>query len=185
MSRLVAGVALGALLVGCGVLDGDEGDVMVAWDLRDTRAIEAVGWPEDAGSSFEATTGQGLERILLPGDVVVEGEFRVNPTRDGGLGGRPHDDQLRDVSVTFERESVEAVVDRARGYADALGVELGDIPAWAAANADGQDLSPGGTTARSEEAVLPDGSIAYLRTRAFVHGDAVLRLIVFWPVEDG
>lgn len=181
MRGLAKLVLVAALATGCAAVGGDQEDVMAVWDLRETRSVEAVGWPEDAGSMFEADTGQGLERILLPGDVVVEGEFRVNPSRDGGIGDQPYEDELRDLVVTFERESVAEVTERAREQAEQLQVGLGDVPAWSAANADGQDVGPGGAQARSDETVLPDGAIAYLSTRAFPDGGAVLRLTVFWP----
>lgn len=181
MSRVVA-VVLAVLLAGCGVLDGDEEEVMAVWDLRDTRSVEAVGWPEDAGSSFEANSAQGLERILLPGDVVVEGEFRANPSRHGMPGVVPYGDELRSLVVTFERESVEEVMERARAHAEQLGgVDLDRLDAWASANADGQDQSAGGATALSGRATPESGGPSVqLETRAFPDGDALLRLLVSW-----
>lgn len=183
--RMVAVLALWAVVgAACGVVDGDEEDVMAVWDLRETRSVEAVGWPEDMGSMFEARSDEGLERILLAGGVVVEGTFRVNPARRGGIGDEPYADVLRFLGVTFEREPVDAVVERARGYAEQLGVGLGEIPGWAAHNRDEMDLSPGGATARSEETMLPGGGVGHLSTRAFTNGGAVLRLSVSWPKVD-
>ena len=183
MSRVLSVLVLALLLPGC-LRVGEEVDMQAIWDLRTTRDIEAVGWPGDMGSAFEATTGQGLEKILLAGDVVVQGDFRVNPARDGGLYGRPYDDQLRSLSITFEPESVGEVMDRARAYADELDLALGDLPRWAMANSDGQDTSPGGATALSGTATLPDGAEVQLATRAFPDGDALLRLVVVWPREE-
>ena len=178
MVLLVAAV----LAAGCGVLGGDEEDVMAVWDLRDTRAVEAVGWPEDAGSAFETNSGEGLERILLPGDVTIEGDYRVNVDRQGGLLGRPHEDHIYSLSVTFSRRPVEEVADLAAEWGDRLGVEIDRIRAWAAANADGQDLGPGGATALSGRTTLgADGPSAQLATRAFTNGGAVLRILVTWP----
>lgn len=183
MPRAVTVLVIALLLPGCLVM-GEDVDVLSVWDLRTTHDVDAVGWPEDMGSAFEANTAQGLDRVLLAGDVVVDGEFRVNPARDGGLYGRPYDEQLRSLAITFERESVGDVMDRARAYADELGVDLGDLPRWAMANSDRQDTSPGGATALSRTATLPDGAEVQLATRAFPDGDALLRLLVVWPRDE-
>lgn len=170
------------MAVGCGVLDGDEEDVMAVWDLRETRAVESVGWPEEAGSAFEATTGDGLERIVLPGDVVVEGDYRVNVDRQGGLLGRPHEDQIYSMSITFSRRPVEEVAELAAEWGERLGVDIDRIRAWAAANADGLDLGPGGAAALSDWTTLgEDGPTAQLETQAFTNGEGVLRVLVTWP----
>lgn len=61
---------------------------------------------------------------------------------------------------------------------------LGDLPRWAMANSDGQDTSPGGATAPSRTATLPDGAGVQLATRAFPTGEAVRRLLVVWPRDE-
>lgn len=169
----------------CGAVVGDEEEVMAVWDLRETRSVEAVGWPEDVGSAFEARSEEGLERILLSGGAVIEGNFRANVSRDGGLLGQPRDDELRSLTVTFEREPVDEALERAGGFAHQLDIELGGLPSWAARNRGGQDLGPGGAMDRSDERVLPDGGVAHLSARAFANGGAVMRVEVYWPRDDG
>lgn len=179
MRRVAMLVLVGVFATACGVLDGDEEDVMAVWDLRETRSVEAVGWPEDAGETFEATTGQGLERILLPGGLTIDGTFRVNLLRAGGLAGEPHELVLQDLSVTFERESVEAVRARADAYADRLDLGPLGIPGWATANRASQD--PGNATSLSASTTLGDTPIVVqMETRAFLEGEAVLRVHVSW-----
>lgn len=178
--RRVAMLALvGLFTTACGVLDGDEEDVMAVWDLRETRSVEAVGWPEDAVWAFEATTGQGLERILLPGGLTIDGAFRANVLRAEALAGEPDEQVLQDLSVTFEPEPMEAVRARADAYADRLDLGPGAIPGWATANRASQD--PGNATALSSSTTLGDTPIVVqLETRAFPEGDAVLRVHVSW-----
>ena len=62
VSRVLSVLVLALLLPGC-LRVGEEVDMQAIWDLRTTRDIEAVGWPGDMGSAFEATTGQGLEKM--------------------------------------------------------------------------------------------------------------------------
>lgn len=92
MVRRTRIVMLGLLvLIGaaCGNQTGDASVGLAVWDLRDTGSVEAVGWPDDAGSAFEARSEEGLERILLPDGVAIEGRFRANPSRDGGSRDQP------------------------------------------------------------------------------------------------
>ncbi len=184
MSRVLPLLVLAVMLSGCLVTGGNV-DVLSVWDLRDSPSTEAVGWPEDAGSAFEARSSQGLDRILLPGDHVVEGEFRANVSRDGGLYGRPYEDRLRSLTVTFEREAVDEVMERADAYAEELGMGLGRLSSWARANRGGQDTSPGGAMALSDRTTLgPGGPSVQMETRAFPSGDALLRLLVVWPRDE-
>lgn len=56
-------IVVSLVVVACGAPNGGDSAVAV-WDLRETRSVEAVGWPEDVGSVFEARSEEGLERIL-------------------------------------------------------------------------------------------------------------------------
>lgn len=183
---MVATLMLFALVTAaCGTAVSDSEGVMRMWDLRRTHSVEAVDWPDDAGSGFEVSSGQGLERILLPGDVVVTGDFRANPGRGGGLRGSPYDDRLSDLTITFAREPVGEVLERARLYARQFGLGLGDLPRWAEANAAGLALGAGGGSAMSERGRLePEGPSAQLMTQAFPDGDAVLRVLIVWAADD-
>lgn len=168
-------LALGVLgLAGCTT----GRDVMATWDLRSTNDVAAVGWQGDL-TAFEATSDDGLERILLPGGVEITGDLRANPDRD------PDGQHLRSLVVTFEREPVAAVLARAQSYADPLDIDLAPVREWAQRNADGHDTSPGGAQALTGSVPLdpddPDSPTLALSTRAFPDGDALLRVEVLWP----
>lgn len=184
MHTLAAALMLLALAAACGGAAGGGEDEMAVWDLRETHSTEAVGWGEDAGSAFEARSEEGLERILLPEGVVIDGRFRANPSRDGGLRDQPHEDHLRSLTVTFASEPVDDVLDRARHYAQQFDVELGDLAGWAARNRDDQDLGPGGASALSGRAVLGEVELtAQLEAQSLGGGEGVLRVILVWPRE--
>lgn len=185
MQTLATALMLLVLAAACGGAARDGEDVMSVWDLRETHSAEAVGWPDDAGSAFEARSEEGLEQILLPEGVAIEGRFRANPSRDGGLRDQPYEDHLRSLTVTFASEPVDDVLDRARHYAHQLHVELGDLAAWAARNRDGQDLGPGGASALSGRALLGEVELtAQLEAQSLGGGEGVLRVILVWPRNE-
>lgn len=173
---IVVAAALVLALLGC---QGQE-PTMTEWDLRSTPSIDAVGWPDGAGSAFET---RDVDRILLPGDIVVDGMIRASAARDGGLGS-PYEDVLRMVHVAFPRESPADVLARARDLADRLDLDLRELPAWAQRNADGVDTSPGGAQALSGRATLGNGAIVTLTARAWASGEATLDMSIYWERDE-
>lgn len=181
--RLLRLLLLTVLVGACSIeVGGGEDAVTSTWDLRDTRTIDAVGWPEASRdlSAFEATTDEGLERILLPDDVEVTGEFRANVSRDGGLAGRELEDEVRALVVTFDEEPVADVLARARTIAVSTGVDLAPITEWARTNAHGQATGSGAAQASTRTVPLGEGASLSLSTRALPGGDGLLRLEVTW-----
>lgn len=182
LTPLVALTALVALSACTVTNGGQDDDVLTTWDLRDSHAITDVGWPDSAAdlSAFEARTSEGLERILLPGDVEVTGDFRANASRAGGLAGRDLSDELRSLTVTFADEPIDDVLDRARAYGEPLGIDLSSIVDWAEANASGQATGAGEGLATSSTVDLDDTTTLSLSTRARPFGEGLLRLEVFF-----
>lgn len=185
-SRLVSQfVTLSAvmLLTACSVnLGGQDDEVLTTWDLRTSHAISDVGWPSSSGdlSAFEVRTSDGPSSILLPGEVEITGDFRVNASRAGGLAGRDLSKDLRSLTITFEDEPIDDVVDRARSYGEPLGIDLAPIMTWADDNANGQATGAGQGLAATQTVELDDATTLSLSTRARPFGEGLLRIEVFF-----
>lgn len=154
---------------------------MTEWDLRETRSVDAVGWPDGAGSMFE---DREVERILLPGDIVVEGMHPVRVSRDGGMG-EPYEDVIRILDLSYRHQSVQDALERARELAALFDLDLRDIPTWAARNDAGPYYqTPGGLSASSGQARLADGAVVSLSATVFTEGRATVRVTNYWERDD-
>lgn len=51
VSLPVAAILAVVALTSCAILPDGRQDVLAVWDLRDTRSVEAVGWPEEMGGA--------------------------------------------------------------------------------------------------------------------------------------
>jgi hypothetical protein len=154
---------------------------MDEWDLRDSNDVEAIGWPSDRETpDWERRAEDGLERILLPEGLVLEGFDRANPSRLGGVAGIELSDRLDSMVVAYANRSIPEVRDLAVALAEEIGDDPGTYTSWAARNADEVDLSIDGSRGRGPS--VPVGHLSVtLQTRAADEDRASLYVTVFWP----
>jgi hypothetical protein len=190
--KAIASIVLAALLLtGCqfsidvGPSSTSEGAEMAVWDLTETNDVAAIGWPEDHEERlWQRTADQGLERIVLPEGIVLEGFDRANPGRAGGIGGAPLADRFRDMVVAYSNRPVAEIRDIAIELAEEVGADPDIYVDWAARNAAGADYSaPAANRARTGSITIGHLTLA-LDARAAAADRASLYVNLFWLSES-
>jgi hypothetical protein len=182
-------VLAASLLTGCqfsidlGPASTSDGADMAVWDLTETNDVAAIGWPEDDRGVWERRSEDGLERILLPEGLVLEGFDRAEAERAGGFG-EPMSDGIRSMGVAYTNRTVPEVRDLAVDLANKIGDDPTNYTDWAGRNANGVDYSfPAANRGRGGSIPLGHISIA-LRTRAVGEERADLIVNLFWLSES-
>ncbi|HEV2070775.1 MAG TPA: hypothetical protein VGR26_13360 [Acidimicrobiales bacterium] len=198
MRHLGVVLLLAVLLAGCTVTfeEGEQADqrketpVKPVWDLRDSHRIEDVGWPEDNDLSlYHVVANPGELKILLPAGVVVEPppqrRFDVIANRPFPREEGVDHGVLEYLVVNYDREPVRDAARRAAELARQWGIDASEIAHWAARNADGVDLSPGGSMASTgSQRPTEDGPSLSIDARALSSGESYLSVTISWYDES-
>lgn len=180
---MLAALALGS--ASC-VLNAGGGDqVKPVWDLRNSRTMDDVGWPDGLDSDvYKADSPPGELRILLSEDLTIDGPFDVTASRSLE---NPASRQIEDLIVNYDREPLARAVERADELVARWGLDGARLAEWAERNAGGRDHGPGGPTGQTATLRLgTDGPTISMRGRALGDGQAYLTVYVAWsdPGQD-
>ncbi len=196
--HLGVALLLAVLVAGCTVTfeEGEQADqrkeapVKPVWDLRNSHRIEDVGWPEDNDLDlYHVVAEPGELTILLPADVVIEpppeGALTVIPSRPPDFAEGADHGRLESIVVNYPDEPVPAAARRAAALAGQWGIDASRLAEWAARNADGVDLSAGGSMATTgSQRPTEGGPSLSIDARALSAGESYLSVTVSWYDES-